>query len=261
MKIELLILTFLILIIPFAYGQKKKVPKNIQEAITILQNDCPDSLKRIIKTTSNDSLLNLSSPWGGNYETISNWTFDINSSKKTKLEKYYSKLGITYPEHIVMIVLISFKAHLNNDNITEDKIIKPFQEKEIKWAKEDSLRFTSDSLRGIYIPKDLGDCFKQIDSFWNDSTKMKAKSWSEKDFIAKTHFGLGLWMRNNWQLWGGSRLSKYFNDMGIYDAENMSGVILKTYHRYLTDKNFRLEKQIQFYQDHYKKVNNQNKTK
>jgi hypothetical protein len=74
--------------------------------------------------------------------------------------------------------------------------------------------YTIDTLRGVYIPRDLQDCFNQIDSFWNDSTKLKVKQWTEDEFSARVHFGFGMWMRNNWQLWGGSRLSKYFNDLG-----------------------------------------------
>lgn len=121
-----------------------------------------------------------------------------------------------------------------------------------RGQKKDKENFTADSLSGIYIPKDLEDCFKQIDSFWSDSTKLKAKSWTEDEFTGKTHFGLGMWMRNNWQLWGGSRLSKYFNDKGIYHPDDMSGIILDSYHRYLMGSDIRLHEQISYYQTYWK---------
>ncbi len=261
MKTRVTLLTLFLLTVFLSFGQRIKVPKNIVKAITILQTDCPDSLQTIIKKTSNDSLLNLCYPWGGEYETISNWTTGIYTSKKTKLEKYFSKLGITYPMHIETIVLVSFKAYLTKDNITQDKIIQPFQLLEKKWAKEDSVRFTTDSLRGIYIPKDLEDCFKQIDSFWDDSTKIKVKQLTEDVFSARVHHGFGMWMRNNWQLWSGSRLSKYFNDLGIYHQDDMSGIILDSYHRYLTGKDIKLEEEIKFYQDYWKKSNEKDKNK
>jgi len=70
-----------------------------------------------------------------------------------------------------------------------------------------------------------------------------------------------MWLRNNWQLWGGSRLSKYFNNLGIFHPDDMSGIILDSYHRYLTDKEIKLEEQINFYQEYWRNANEQNKKK
>ncbi|MEI7527223.1 MAG: DUF6794 domain-containing protein [Mariniphaga sp.] len=114
-------------------------------------------------------------------------------------------------------------------------------------------RYNSDSIKGVYIPKDLEDCFNQIDSFWNDSTKQVVKGWNEAEFSVRIHMGFGMWMRNNWQLWGGSRLSKYFNDKGIFHPDDMSGIILNSYHRHLTNSEIKLEEQIQFYKEYWEK--------
>lgn len=110
-----------------------------------------------------------------------------------------------------------------------------------------------DTINGIYIPTDLEDSFKQINSFWDDSTKAMVSNWTEDEFSAKAHMGFGLWMRNNWRLWGGSRLSKYFNDLGIYHPDDMSGIILTSYHRQLVGKEIELKKQIKNYKDYWKK--------
>lgn len=45
--------------------------------------------------------------------------------------------------------------------------------------------------------------------------------------------GLGMWMRNNWRLWAGSRLQKYFLVRGIRHPDDMSGVILEYYYDWL----------------------------
>lgn len=121
-----------------------------------------------------------------------------------------------------------------------------------KLRENDKIRFTTDSINGHYIPKDLEDCFKQIDSFWSDSTKNEIKLQSEDDFTADAHFGFGMWMRNNWRLWGGSRLSKYFNEKGIYHPDDMSGIILDSYHRHLTGKEINLQQQINYYKAYWK---------
>ena len=117
---------------------------------------------------------------------------------------------------------------------------------------KDNGRFTADSISGQYIPKDIEDCFKQIDGFWSDSIKMETKLLSEENFAASTHLGFGMWMRNNWQLWRGSRLSKYFNENGIYHPDDMSSIILNSYHRYLTGREIHLEQQIDYYNTYWK---------
>jgi len=109
-----------------------------------------------------------------------------------------------------------------------------------------------DTINGVYIPKNLDDCFKQIDNFWSDSTKNMVKSWTENEFLTNTHFGFGMWIRNNWYLWGGSRLSKYFNDMGIFHSDDMSSIILKSYYRYLTGEKIKLKKQIKDCKSYWK---------
>ena len=58
---------------------------------------------------------------------------------------------------------------------------------------------------------------------------------SAKDMI-QYHHGLGMSLRNLWSLWGGSRLSKYFNDKEIFHPDNMSGEILEGYWVYRQNK-------------------------
>lgn len=78
------------------------------------------------------------------------------------------------------------------------------------------------------------------------------KKWEEREFTGKVHLGFGMWLRNNWQLWGGSRLSKYFNDLGIFHPDDMSEIILVSYHRHLSNRQIELEEQIAYYQDYWK---------
>jgi len=251
MKTRLIILTIFILTFHFTFGQKIKTPKDIAEAISILTTDCPDSLKALIIKTGNDSLIYLCYPWQYDYETIFKWTESNN--KRSKIRKYLLNKGLAFNQHQQTVILIAFKYHLSGQTINEDEIIKPFKLIEEKWREEEKVRFTTDSIQGIYIPKNLEDCFNQINGFWSDSIKWQVKQWTEEEFAANAHFGFGMWMRNNWQLWGGSRLSKYFNDMGVFHPDDMSGIILDSYHRYLTGKDIKLDEQIKVYQDYWKK--------
>ena len=144
----------------------------------------------------------------------------------------YMKNAITTIFTLILLVTFQFSfGQKNNDKIEKVKL---------------------DTIDGVYIPRDLEDCFVQIDKMLNDSLKIEFKKISEEEFTGKTHFGLGIWMRNNWSLWGGSRLSQYFNEKEIYHPDDMSGIILTSYHRKLTDKNIDLEGQISYYKTYWK---------
>jgi hypothetical protein len=79
------------------------------------------------------------------------------------------------------------------------------------------------------------------------------KKLTENEFSGRLHLGFGMWMRNNWQLWGGSRLSKYFNNKGVYHPEDMSGIILDSYHRNLNGQEIRFDEQVKYYQEYWEK--------
>lgn len=72
--------------------------------------------------------------------------------------------------------------------------------------------------------------------------------------MVRYHHGLGMWMRNEWGLWGGSRLAAYFNGIGIYHPDDMSAIILDSYWRKLHGKPIDLESQVKRYQEYWQKV-------
>src|SRR6185436_3914447 len=111
-----------------------------------------------------------------------------------------------------------------------------------------------DTVDEDYIPTDLEDCFRQIDRLCHDSVKAKVRVLEENDFATRNHMSFGMWMRNNWGLWGGSRLAKWFNSIGIYHPDDMSGIILTSYHRYLNHREIDLDGQVKYYQAYWKKM-------
>ena len=48
--------------------------------------------------------------------------------------------------------------------------------------------------------------------------------------------GLGMWIRNNWVINGGSRLLIYFNERGITDRDYISGIIIDEYVKWLKEE-------------------------
>lgn len=245
-------LTLISLISLNLFGQTK-LPKNLKQTVQYLDKDCPENVKTIIKTIHEDSLIYTVYPFAKdetnkNYKTIFNWTSDENGNPK--ITKYLEKKGI-YDYHSE-VLLYSFKLYLKNGKINENEIVNKFINKQKNADEKEKVKFITDTINGVYIPKNLEDCFVQINAFWNDSIKKQVKSWEEREFTGKAHLGLGMWMRNNWRLWGGSRLSKYFNNLEIYHADDMSGIILVSYHRYLNNNEIRLEEQVKYYQDYWK---------
>lgn len=109
---------------------------------------------------------------------------------------------------------------------------------------------------GFYIPENLEDCFKELERMLSSELIEEMKFAEEKKMI-KYHRGLGMWMRNNWGLRSGSRLSKYFRDMEIRHPDDISGIILNSFWRYLNSEPMKLEKQIKYYQDYWKKMKEQ----
>jgi hypothetical protein len=102
-----------------------------------------------------------------------------------------------------------------------------------------------------YIPKNLEEALTQIDFNLSDSLKVEIGKKTENDFISESHFGLGIGMRNNWKLWKGSDLSKYFNDIGIHHPDDMSGIILTSYYRKLAGIELKLDKQVAYYKKYW----------
>jgi len=116
-----------------------------------------------------------------------------------------------------------------------ERIGKKERKKEIKEEKEAYILLCKkENIDGIYIPKNLEDCFYQLDKILKDIDKKEIKEVKNKlELIGRYHFGIGMWMRNNWGLWGGSRLQKYFLDRGVMHPDDMSSIILDYYFDWL----------------------------
>lgn len=124
-----------------------------------------------------------------------------------------------------------FYAFMRNSN-------KRIAEKERRLEKEKEhkaylARLTADSINGVYIPRDIEDCFHQLDMLLSPQDLRTIKNYENSNEMIKLHFGLGLWIRNNWGLWCGSRLQKYCLQRGLQHPDDMSGTILRYYWEYL----------------------------
>jgi hypothetical protein len=107
-----------------------------------------------------------------------------------------------------------------------------------------------------YIPKNLNDAISYLDCTWSDVDKEEFKNKNEEDAVAELHFGTGLAIRNNWELWkrGKNRLELFFNIRGISHPDDISSIILTSFHRHLNNKDIELKAQIKYYKQYWKKA-------
>ncbi len=108
-----------------------------------------------------------------------------------------------------------------------------------------------DTNRVKYIPKNLEECFQQLDIYLDSISKVNIKADTEEEFGSSYHLSFGMFLRNYWGLWSGSQLSKYFNELGIYHPDDMTGIIFDSYYRYLCGKELKLNQQVKHYQDYW----------
>lgn len=109
-------------------------------------------------------------------------------------------------------------------------------------------RIRKESLYGVYIPKDLGDAFQQLNQLTDASSRAKFTAMTETDARHKLHFSLGRWIIHNWGFYGGSRLTKYLNDIGIFDPDDMARFVIITYHRELNGRPLGVKELVEEFQ-------------
>ncbi len=119
--------------------------------------------------------------------------------------------------------------------------------------KPDTFQYTdetSGTKLTMAIPENLDACYQALDIILSKESRETIKHTNEDGLIIY-HRVPGMWMRNEWGLWSGSKLAIWFDSLGIHHPDEMSSIIIKSYWRYLNDKPIALEEQIKFYQDYW----------
>lgn len=123
----------------------------------------------------------------------------------------------------------------------------PETEKEFEEAYE--WRIKQEMLNNVYIPKDLTDAFIQLNKLIDAESQAKFKNVPEEEAAQKLFFSLGRWITLNWGFYGGSRLSHFIKNLGIYHPEDMARFIIISYHRNLNRVPLNVKEQVKYYQE------------
>jgi hypothetical protein len=103
---------------------------------------------------------------------------------------------------------------------------------------------------GLYIPKDLHDCFIELKKMLPVDFVEELRKGKEGDLI-QYHLTLGMWIRNHWGLWKGSRLADYFKSRDVRHPDDMSAIILTSFWRHLNGQPIGFEEQSEVYREYW----------
>lgn len=102
----------------------------------------------------------------------------------------------------------------------------------------------------IYNPTTIEECYEYINSI-NMPDMVKFIAMSEDKAVTVTHNSFGRFLRNELQLWSDGYMVKWFNERGIYHSDDMSSIIIRSYHRHMNNKEIKLSEQITHYIDYW----------
>ena len=121
---------------------------------------------------------------------------------------------------------------------------------------------SSEKAGKIKSPKTLEQAIEQLDLLFPDSSKQQIIELTEKEFLNRTHFSTGMWIRNDWLYkrflgfnLGDSDLRKNLISKGLFTNDDMSAVILTSFYRHIKKEDLNVEQQIRDIHQYYKNMN------
>ncbi len=153
----------------------------------------------------------------------------------------------------IIVLLLSGFAYLATAQKAPQNSKKVIIKKERKRIDtfNDSIyydRISQKKLDGMYIPRDLYDCFKVLNLKMSPEAMQTFMAYSDEEVDKMTHGTLGFWMEHKWSISEGSRLTEYFRKMGVPHYDYMIGVIIQSYHRYLHKTDLKVKEQVTRFQ-------------
>jgi hypothetical protein len=209
-----------------------RIPRNIERGFRLLDKTMTETEKCLIRTLPEDSIY-FHKEFRNGADFYHAWKLYDGS----RLTKYLNKKGFCTAHEMYETILISYHRYLNDQNVDLNGQVEKY--KKIRREEHESylIQVEKDSINGVYIPENLDDCFIQLDKLLSNDDKQYISELEDREEMIEFHHGLGTWIRNNWGLWGGSRLQKYFIEKGITHPDDMSGLILESYYDWLIRDN------------------------
>lgn len=144
--------------------------------------------------------------------------------------------------HGVMSVLLIWACSVSTQaQVPERHLIDTF------LPEPYDVRIKKAYLNGQYIPKNLEDALLELDKRMEEDAMETFKNLSEEEAHRKAFFSFGRWIMVKWGMEDGSRLTEYFRQQQIGVVEDMTRIIMISYHRKLNQKPLDTESLFQTY--------------
>lgn len=115
------------------------------------------------------------------------------------------------------IVFVQFRVHTDGS---------------MKQRDSEAMYLYSGNYERSDLPETLEDCYAMLDETLSEEDIAFIKNAADDD-MAGMHFGLGMWIRNEWLYPTQSKLSPLLQENGINHIDDASALILEGYRRYL----------------------------
>jgi len=118
-------------------------------------------------------------------------------------------------------------------------------------SKMDSIyqaNLTKKEINGIYIPANMKEAFRELVHLSSEQSLDKLKAAPEDVASSKLHLGLGKWIAAKWNFYEGSRFTKYLNELGVSDPDDMIQFTIVSFHRFLNQRDLELKERGAVYQ-------------
>ena len=114
------------------------------------------------------------------------------------------------------------------------------------------------------LPESISEAVELLKQFYIKEIDL-IKNMTEKEFMSSSHFGAGMFIRNEWYLWWHPnhkykewpkeqpKLNQEFEKIGIRHADDMSAILLTCLYRTIANIKVDMETQVKIYQDHWKR--------
>lgn len=105
------------------------------------------------------------------------------------------------------------------------------------------------------VPNDLEDVFRHLDQMLTEEEKDRIRHTSEEKLSAQAHHGIGRWVRNTWGFWTKEgKLYEYMRTLGLRHPDDMSGLVITSYIRYIKRQDLEIDQQVKFYCDYWDRL-------
>ena len=107
--------------------------------------------------------------------------------------------------------------------------------------------------KNVPVPTTLEEAMEAFKKLLTTEEQVELTRMKE-DEVGMMHHGFGMWIRNNWGLWGDSPLCQHMKSLGFIHPDDMSGSLLREFWARMNNLPSKLEEEIQHYKEYWKKT-------